>query len=260
MDNYKELIDRYNSNAADANDIAQIEALLEEGVINLTQLQDISVMQQHLESMSSAEPSYTMDAKFHTMLAKEKSKASNAFFGRLSEWWASAWQFQMQWAYSVALILLGGATVYLWQGASDDQIDQLTSEMAEMKEIMMLTMLEQNSTTERLKAVSLTNDMVEVSDKVATALIETLRHDDNNSVRLAAVEALALYTDDAKVRMGLIASIQYQKSPLVQLALAELMVALKEKKSVTAFKDIIESDETPSEIKVALENAMQVLI
>jgi len=62
------------------------------------------------------------------------------------------------------------------------------------------------------------------------------------------------------VRMGLIASIQYQKSPLVQLALAELMVALKEKKSVKAFKDIIESDETPSEIKVALENAMQVLI
>lgn len=260
MDNYKELIDRYNAKTADGKDIAEIEALLEEGVISLTFLQDISVMQQHLESVPSVEPSYTMDAKFHTMLAKEKNKVSNAFSKRLSEWWASAWQFEMQWAYSLVLILLGGTGVYVWQGASHDKIDQLTSEMGEMKEIMMLSMLEQNSTTERLKAVSLTNDMVEVSDKVATALIETLRHDDNNSVRLAAVEALALYTDDAEVRKGLIASIQYQKSPLVQLALAELMVALKEKKSVTAFKDIIESDETPSEIKVALENAMQVLI
>lgn len=260
MDNYKELIEQYNANMASTEDMKQLEELLEEGIINLSQLEDVSTIENHLKNLSTAEPDQGMDAKFYTMLANEKRISASSFSERFSEWWDSIWQVELQWAYSLALVLVGGIGVYVWQGSSNDKIDQLTSEMGEMKELMMLTMLEQNSVTDRLKAVSLSNDMDGTSTKVATALIDVLRHDENNNVRLAAIDALGPYTNDAGVRKDLIESIQFQKSPLLQLALAELMVAINEKKSIKEFNIIIDSEETPDDVKVELERAMQVLI
>jgi hypothetical protein len=260
MDNYKEIIERYNANIANIDDLKQMETWLEDGAISLSQLNDVTAMQNHLEGMTIPDLSAGMDAKFYTMLGEQKRKLTHSPTQRVRQWWNALWQVELQWAYSLVMVIVGGAAVYFWQGSSHDKIDQLTTEMGEMKEVMLLTMLEQNSTTDRLKAVSLTNDMVEVSDKVSTALFEVLRHDDNNNVRLAAIDALAMYTEHAEVRKGLIESIQFQESPLVQLALAELMVALKEKKSIKEFKSIIDSNDTPQDVKDDLENALQVLI
>lgn len=262
MDNYKELIERYNSGGASNEDVQQIELLLEEGVIQLEQLHDLKVIKDQLSATEQPQPASSLDTKFYTMLAEEKRKARNSFSVRFASWWNSVWQYQLQWAYSLVLIMISGLAVYFWQNktGSGDKIEQLTSEMQEMKEMLMLTMLEKNSTTERLRAVSFTTEMDTVSDKVANALLEILRNDENNNVRLAAIDALALYVNDPEVRQGLIESIQYQKSPLVQLAMAELMVALNETKSVKEFKPIIEAEETPREVKLELERAMQTLI
>ena len=77
---------------------------------------------------------------------------------------------------------------------------------------------------------------------------------------MASIEALARYTDNPKVRQALIESISYQNSPLVQLGLAELMVAMQEKKAVEEFDKIIERQETPEEIKQELTERMNTLI
>jgi hypothetical protein len=260
MNEYKELIERYNASMANADDLNQLESLIDQELISLSQLNDITAIQVHLDHREVPSPSASMDANFYMMLGEQKRKLSSSPFLQLSNWWSTLWQIQMQWAYSLALVLIGGVSVYIWQNNSIGKIDQLTAEMGEMKELMMLKMLEQNSTTERLKAVSLTNDMVEVSDKVSSALFDALRHDENNNVRLAAINALAMYTDHSEVRKGLIESIQYQESPLVQLALAELMVTLNEKNSVKEFRSIIENKKTPQDVKEDLEKTLQVLI
>ena len=78
----------------------------------------------------------------------------------------------------------------------------------------MLNMLEKESTSERLKAVNLTQGMDNASEKVVEALLQTLNNDPNVNVRLSALEALFPYASNPKVREGLIQSISQQESPL----------------------------------------------
>lgn len=139
------------------------------------------------------------------------------------------------------------------------QIEALSKEVADLKEMMMLSLLQKESAIERLKAVSLTEEMGEASAKVTGALIQTLNGDENVNVRLAALEALKPYVADSHVRQALIQSIAQQDSPLVQVALAELMAALQEKSSVQELRKIIQSEKTPNEIKMKIRESIKIL-
>lgn len=121
----------------------------------------------------------------------------------------------------------------------------------------MLSLLEKESATERLKAVSLTQEMDQASKHVTGALLQTLNSDENVNVRLAALDALRPYSKDGQIREALVRSIAQQKSPLVQVALAELMAELQEKGAIDAFKNILEDGETPSDIKKKIRENIQ---
>ncbi|MFM7488632.1 MAG: HEAT repeat domain-containing protein, partial [Cytophagales bacterium] len=62
------------------------------------------------------------------------------------------------------------------------------------------------------------------------------------------------------VREGLIRSIALQDSPLVQVALAELMLALQEKSSVSELKKVLQQNRTPKEVKDKIKKTIDVLI
>ncbi len=130
-------------------------------------------------------------------------------------------------------------------------------EIHDLKEMMMLSLLEKESATDRLKAVSLTEQMDQASKQVTSALLQTLNNDENVSVRLAALDALRPYSKDGQIREALVRSIAQQKSPLVQVALAELMAELQEKGAIDAFKSILEDGETPSDIKKKIRENIQ---
>ena len=132
-------------------------------------------------------------------------------------------------------------------------------EIHDLKEMMMLSLLEKESATDRLKAVSLTEQMDQASKQVTSALLQTLNNDENVSVRLAALDALRPYSKDGQIREALVRSIAQQKSPLVQVALAELMAELQEKGAIDAFKNILEDGETPSDIKKKIRENIQVI-
>ena len=128
------------------------------------------------------------------------------------------------------------------------------------KEMMMLSLLEKESATDRLKAVSLTGEFSNASEQVTHALLKTLTMDDNVNVRLAALDALRPYAANSAVRAELIRAIAKQDSPLVQIALAELMAALQEKSSLKEFEKLLKDDKTPSEVKKRIKEKIEVLI
>ncbi len=253
------LIEKFNTGKLTSKEELQLEQYIAAGDVDISQLKTLEAMQMKLESLPTPEVSSRMDDRFNSLLNDEKSK-SIVPPSALMVWWASVKQSQWQWAYSVVLVLLGITLGTFYNRSSQGKIDTLTTEMHEMKEIMMLSMLEKESTTDRLRAVSLTSEMGTTSEKVAMALINTLRTDNNNNVRMAAIEALSHYTSQPTVRKALIASIQYQKSPLVQLALAELMVAMNEKAAQKEFNQLWESGDTPNEIKTTITEKMQTMI
>jgi len=164
-------------------------------------------------------------------------------------------------AFALTLLFIGFLGGYwLSKPQEKSEVASLTREVSDLKEMVMLSLLEKESATDRLKAVSLSNEMDNASKKVTAALLQTLNEDLNVNVRLAALDALRPYTRDSQVREELIRSITIQDSPLVQVALAELMVALQEKKSVKELEKLLKDEQTPKEIKERIQESIQTLI
>jgi hypothetical protein len=254
----EELVAKYNEGLADPAEIKLLEQLIEGGKVDLTQLRELTKLDEQLIKTEMPSPSLIVDDSFYSMLAEEKRRQRKSIFS-----------FQIDWSmlmprlgFAAALIVVGFTGGYFVQRPSNDnpEVKLLTQEVSDLKEMMMLSLLEKESATDRLRAVSLTSDMTIVSDKVTEALFQTLNNDDNVNVRLAALEAIKPYVKNSNVRKQLVLSIAQQDSPLIQVELAQLMVAIQEKKSVKELQKLIDNDRTPKEIKSKIKESIDVLI
>lgn len=193
-------------------------------------------------------------------LEQEHSKASSFanFWKKVADLFA--YKPQYNWAYSILLIIIGATAMYMFLKPHNSTTEGLSQQLVDKKQTMMLTMLENPTATERMKAVSYTHDLHHVNDKVINALLTTLNTDDNENVRLVTLDALIKLADNPKVREGLVASIINQDSELMQIALADAMLQLQEKKSVRPLKKILKEQTTMDEMsKMKLEQTVKQL-
>ncbi|OYU94353.1 MAG: anti-sigma factor [Bacteroidetes bacterium B1(2017)] len=216
------------------------------------------------------EPSKDVKIRFHAMLdtfkAEEEAKKEGIFqilFERFKTLFA--YKPAYNWAYAMILILISsGAGYFIGKpntevAANNNEVKRLSSEVQDMKQMMMLSMLENPVATERLKAVSYTQELNNVDDQVIDALLTTLNFDQNENVRLVTLEALIQLADNPKVREGLVQSLLTQESPLMQVALADAMVKLQEKRSVKQFKELLRKENLNDAVKGKIEKTILVL-
>lgn len=253
------LVEKFNTGQATTADVKEIEKLIEGGFVNLTDLHDLAQLDEQVLMIQEPSPSRRLDDAFYSMLASEKRERAAAFDWRKMFSWPT---LAPKLSFAAVALVIGIAVGYFVRPASqpERQIDQLSQQVTDLKEMMMLSLLEKESASDRLKAVSLTADMDRASQKVTGALLQTLNNDTNANVRLAALEALMPYTKDSHVRQELIESIAKQESPLVQIALAELMAELQEKSSVEELQKILKDNRTPRDVKKKIEESIDVLI
>ena len=259
------LVSKYNTGQLPKTEEALLEQYIEQGWIQLEELEDIQQLNIQIDTLFNQYLSGTMRNEFNQMLEAEKIKQAQQPAYLWKQWFQSLMirLTTIPLAYSLILVLLGLGAGYWIQSTktgSQKEIATLSGELKEMREVMMLALLEKKSTGDRLKAVNLTQDMDNASDKVTQALLQTLNQDENVNVRLAALEALYDYASYPSVREGLVKSIQYQESPLVQLSLAEVMANLQEKRSVKAFKELFEQGNVPLPVKEKIQESIQVLL
>ena len=253
------LLDRFNTGEATDAEKIEVEQLISRGVIGLDEIPGFKDIQRQVANLDAPAPSGELDRRFYKMLSAEKRKILPSFWRDVFFWPSLAPKLALA---SIALII-GIAVGYFFRSPAsspDPELATLSQQVTDLRETIMLSLLEKGSATERLKAVTLTQDMNEASSKVTDALIRTLNVDENVNVRLAALEALMPYASDDVVREALIRSIGKQQSPLVQISLAELMVALQEKGAVQEFQKIVESENTPPEVKRKIRKSIDVLI
>jgi HEAT repeat protein len=98
-----------------------------------------------------------------------------------------------------------------------------------------LSLLQQQSASERLQGVSWST-RVAPDPEVLDALQHTLRYDGSVDVRLAALDALSRYGKRPEVSRGLVESLESQQSPMVQVALIDLLVELHDSSAVEPLK------------------------
>jgi uncharacterized protein (UPF0147 family) len=156
--------------------------------------------------------------------------------------WIRQWRPRLfQFAMGLALLAVGviAGRSYSAPSESISEMNQLRSELHGLREMVALSLLQQQSASERLKGVSWSYRIEQPGDQVRTALLDTLMHDANVNVRLAAVDALRQFGENPQVRSGLVEALERQNAALVQIAMIDLVVELREKRSVNALRKIV---------------------
>jgi len=148
-------------------------------------------------------------------------------------------------AWSAALLLIGlfagnfyGArTTHEPTASNQDQIAQMELELRNTRQLVVLSMLQQQSASERLQGVSYSQREQQLDPQVTTALLHTLRYDGSVDVRLAALGALSNHSAQPQVRRGVLDALQEQQSPLVQVALIDQLVEWRDREAAQQLKN-----------------------
>jgi hypothetical protein len=116
------------------------------------------------------------------------------------------------------------------------------AELRAMRELLTLSLLQQESASERLAGVSWSRNFRRPDPKILDALVNALNHDPDVNVRLSAVDALSRFSGEANVRNQLIDALTRQSSPLVQITLIDLLVEMGEKRSAEVLRRLAKDD------------------
>jgi HEAT repeat protein len=119
-----------------------------------------------------------------------------------------------------------------------------------------LSLLQQQSASDRLRGVSWSYRVEQSDTEVLSALLHTVNQDSNVSVRLAAVDALRNFGDSPVARKGITQSLLKQTSPMVQIALVDVLVELRERPAVPTLKLLLATPDLDKSVKSKIESAI----
>ena len=196
-----------------------------------TEVDELGSLWRGLEFLPTVEPSVGVRTRFNEMLEayrfglEQKEKKPRAF-----AWW--------QLAAACGLVALGvGAGRFGFPPASgnlagnlaatpasNQEVHQLQAEVESMRQLVTLSLLQQQSASARLRGVTYSYQMEKPDPQVVTALLYAVNHDTNVNVRLSAVDALQKYAAIPETGRSLVEGLTTQDSPLVQIALIDMLV------------------------------------
>jgi HEAT repeats len=193
--------------------------------------------------------SAAMRSRFDAALAEELTAAgSHRRRSDLRRRWP--WPFAghddvrgMAWGLAAAAVVVLGVGIAIGRATSptpqpDPSMAVLRQELHETRQMVALSLLQQQSASERLKGVSWTGQIEMPGSEVVAALLDTLVRDPNVNVRLASIDALKRFADQQNVRRAALDALNRQDSPLVQMALIDFMVEVNEREAVPELRRI----------------------
>jgi hypothetical protein len=202
-----------------------------------------------MDKSEKFEPGGYMKASFEKAIQEELAKAKQGktvFFQPV--------YFR---AAAAILLVISGIAIGNWisknkgvdDSATREQIAILEREVAATKQMMLAMIDNQQSASQRIQGANVALRIVKADDEVVNALVKTMHSDPNTNVRLAALEALSKFRDQPHVKKELIQSLAVQKDPVVQIALIQLLVQMKDKDAVKGLENIIDNAETMEAVK-----------
>lgn len=154
-------------------------------------------------------------------------------------------------AAGIILFMVVGVTAYWIRKdlQNQDRLAKMEKELEVSKRMMMALLDNEYSASQRMQGVSVAYKMNKPDDEIVRVLVRTLNSDPNTNVRLAALDALSKFSAEEKVRKSLIESLSTQKDPVIQIALIQLMVQMKEKTVIKQLEKITQDSKTMKAVK-----------
>ena len=219
-------------------------------------LENLTVVWAKLGVLPEEQPSGAVRSRFYAML--EEFKSADAPRPAWREWFSFR-RPAFAASFSVLLLLVGLGAGWLMNGgpAGRQKYASLSSEVQNMRQEMALSLLGRPSATERIQGVGYTAGVEQPNDATLAALFDAVDKDPNPNVRLAAVEALYLFRDRPGVRESLVNSLSVQTYPLVQVALIDFLVEVREARAAEALKALVEGDQLTPDVKKRAEQGLK---
>jgi hypothetical protein len=213
---------------------------------------EIGAVWRGLEAMPVPEPDSSARARFLEVLeayqaGMEQGRARVVATHR--PWWNLGWlPLRAAWQTSLALVLLvagGFAGRYFTRPRpASPEITQLQSQVENLRQTVALSMLQNDSSSSRIRGVTYASQVQQPDRQIDQALLFTLNHDANVNVRLRAVDALENLAARPEIQRALVDALPLQDSPLVQVAVIDVLAEVNDKAAIPALHQLIQQPRT----------------
>jgi len=238
---YTSLIPGYYDGELETEKIKNFESHLNNCPQCQKQLQQHEILMATIQNVHDEIPHWSIQQQFLNALGNENQQMPRVRkVGR---------SFKKFLPYAAAVIFLAAGYVLGSWNPEKEGIADLKQDVQEMKQLVMVSMLKQESASERIQAVNYSQDFSNPSEEVINTLIKTINRDESPNVRIAAINALQRYGDNEVVRMALLNSFSFQQNPAVQISLINVLVDIKEKRALEIFNEIIEDQDLIDEVR-----------
>lgn len=230
---------------------------------------ELGVVWRGMETMEAPEPSPALRARFiETLNAYQEGfheAQRRAVYTAPKSFWAGWWPAQPVWqaVFSAALIVASalGGRYLLGQHApaGNPELAQLKGQVESLREIVALSLLQDQSSSSRLRGVTYSYQIAQPDQEVRQALLHALNHDSNVNVRLSALDALTKMAGNSEVRRAIIDSLPLQDSALVQSALIDALVQIHARDAAPEIRKLANNAEADPELRQNATAALEKL-
>jgi len=233
-------------------------------------LQEIALK---LDRLAPEEPSPRLRTQFYAMLDTHRRSADSRspfvlMRSRLDRVFAALLPARpaLQFAFACLLLVFGvyvGARYLHRPGAAPAPDAATARELADLRQqvdkmgtLVTYSLLQQQSTSDRLKAVLATLNVKQADQHVVSELLGALAFDPSVNVRLSALQALYPHADQAAVRAAVAASLPRDPSPLVQVSMIDFLAVTRDPVAVNALESVTKSDTYDVAVRDAARHAL----
>ena len=257
--------------AATAEESNELEQHLNSCAACRAEAEEVRGTWRRLGNVPEPEPSRAVAGRFYAALhaweqAEQHNAATRTATSPWLRWWPSrpAWQIAVS-AGCLAAGLFTGAVITTGQrnagqpAAASTEITELRKEMSGMRQMVTLSLLQQQSASERLRGVTWSYRTEPDDMQVLSALLQTINTDPSVDVRLAAIESLKNLGQSTIVRRGLVHALPRQESPLVQISIVDALVELQDKSAVPELRALNSSAQLDPNVHTRIQQALTTL-
>lgn len=261
----RQLIPEYLAGRLAAADSEVFETELRKNAELQIETEELRSAWRGLGLIPAPQPSAAMRARFYQRLHDLQNGRAPAVRGGFAWWKPGLSGLVRQIAIVLALFCAGLYAGRLSVGlgarsaAPSGDTAQLQAQIQSLRETVALSLIDRQSPASRLQAVSWGSQVEHPDSDLLSALISTLERDPNTNVRLAALDALEKFSNEAPVRQAMVNALAHQDSPLVQIALIDALVHIRETAAAGEFRKLSTEADANAAVRQRAQWALQTL-
>ena len=256
----KHLLTDYQDDSLNPRSKKLVEEHLKSCVICTKTHQEFIHLIDTINQVQEELPGKEIELYFNEMLAEEKldlKTSKSIVLKSKNKVFKSILQVAATILLMVSCYLLGS---YKDSTSKATEIAALKQDKKEIQTIATLSLIENESASKRLQAVSYAKDFTQPDNEILRVLIAKMNNDKHTNVRLAAANALAKFAEHANVRQALIKTLETEENANMQIELIQILVGIEEKRAIPTMKKLLENTETPIYIKDQINSELKQII